>query len=293
MIKAESEMAFGDDERYRRWRDDRLELAQHAPTDCVELKSGRLRPAARAAIVDRCAKYNFVVYGRTPSSADDAISQLLSLTEALGLTRLDYTDTGCADGIARLQLSRGEGAEYIPYTNRALNWHTDGYYNAPSRQVRSFVLHCVSPAEQGGINQVLDSDLAYIALREHDRRFITALSRSDVLTIPANRDHNGELIRPARTGPVFRAEANGRHLHMRYTARSRHVEWVQDEIVKRATGFLSAYLAGHPPEVKTLQLEAGQGIIANNVLHNRSRYVDHDPARLYLRARFHERVPEC
>ena len=65
-----------------------------------------------------------------------------------------------------------EDVYYIPYTNRPLNWHTDGYYNRPEEQVRGIVMHCAAESASGGENLFLDQEIAYILLRDADSRFI-------------------------------------------------------------------------------------------------------------------------
>ena len=69
-----------------------------------------------------------------------------------------------------------------------IKWHTDGYYNPPERQVRSFVLHCVHSAAQGGENRLLDHEIAYLMLRDENADFIRALSTADAMTIPERTD---------------------------------------------------------------------------------------------------------
>jgi hypothetical protein len=55
--------------------------------------------------------------------------------------------------------------------------------------------------------------------------------------------------------------------------------------------FLERLLNDDNPDVLRLRLEAGMGLVANNVLHDRSAFVD-DPAhpRLLYRARYLDRV---
>jgi alpha-ketoglutarate-dependent taurine dioxygenase len=69
---------------------------------------------------------------------------------------------------------RGERKEFIPYTDKPIRWHTDGYYNIPERTVRGMVLHCVQSAASGGENQLLDHEIAYILLRDENPDFIRA-----------------------------------------------------------------------------------------------------------------------
>ena len=44
-------------------------------------------------------------------------------------------------GISPITVRDGPGpaGAFIPYTNRAIKWHTDGYYNPPERTIRAIV----------------------------------------------------------------------------------------------------------------------------------------------------------
>ena len=74
---------------------------------------------------------------------------------------------------------------YIPYSNKALKWHTDGYYQ-DSEIVRSFVLHCVNAPESGGQLSLLDPEMLYILLADTNPDWIKALEDPECFTIPAN-----------------------------------------------------------------------------------------------------------
>lgn len=78
---------------------------------------------------------------------------------------------------------------------------------------------------------------------------------------------------------------------MRYTARTRSIEWNDDAPTRAAVACLEAVLDGASPHVLQLRLEAGMGVVANNVLHDRAAFTD-DPARprLLYRARYLDRV---
>ena len=65
-------------------------------------------------------------------------------------------------------------------------------------------------------------------------------------------------------------------LHMRYTARTRSIEW-KDEPRVRAARPSSSGCCRRSPHVFRLRLAPGMGILCNNVLHDRSGFVD-DPA---------------
>ena len=107
------------------------------------------------------------------------------------------------DGITSLQVMPAKSKRgYIPYTNKRLLWHTDGYYNDESRKVRAFVLHCVRDAASGGETALLDPEILYIRLRDDFPDLLRALCGDDAFSIPADHATHGSG-RPAFTGPVF------------------------------------------------------------------------------------------
>jgi hypothetical protein len=115
----------------------------------------------------------------------------------------------------------------------------------------------------------------------------------DAMTIPARADDDG-IARPAQSGPVFSVRPIDGSLHMRYTARTRSIEWKADAATRAAVACLEALLGldgpGSPWILRT-RLDAGMGIVGHNVLHDRTGFGD-DPAqpRLLYRARFLDRV---
>ena len=60
----------------------------------------------------------------------------------LGLRRLDANWLADEDGISQIAVrdgSAGSAADFIPYTERAIQWHTDGYYHPQQRRIRAMV----------------------------------------------------------------------------------------------------------------------------------------------------------
>ncbi len=294
---AASPFDLSDAAAYRRWRDAKLAAC---PRDAGELivdvaDPFALTPRERDALLERCARTNMAVY-RGPASAADA-SLPRALGRQLGLERLDANWLAEEDGISHIAVSdRSDGGGrggFIPYTDRAIRWHTDGYYHPAGRRIRGMILHCVRPAAEGGVNALLDHELAYIALRDADPAHVAALMADDAMTIPAREDEDGAVARAAQSGPVFSLDEGGA-LHMRYTARTRSIVWKADAATRAAVAALEAFLAGDAAPVLRLKLEAGMGIVANNVLHERTAFVD-DPARprLLYRARYLDRVAAC
>jgi alpha-ketoglutarate-dependent taurine dioxygenase len=197
------------------------------------------------------------------------------------------------DGISPLSVvgaeERGERKEFIPYTDKPIRWHTDGYYNVPERTIRGLILHCVQSAASGGDNQLLDHEMAYIALRDENPDFVRALSAPDAMTIPARMDDDG-VARAAQSGPVFSVNADGT-LHMRYTARTVSIAWKEDALTQAALAALNLLLANPTPWTLYGRLEPGMGLLCNNVLHDRSGFAETpEKRRLLYRARYYERV---
>lgn len=235
------------------------------------------------------------IYRSSMTAADTDIPRRIG--QQLGLDRLDANWLADDDGISSIAVSAsgpassgGDRAAFIPYTDRPIKWHTDGYYHPPARRIAAMILHCVAPAREGGVSGLMDPDMAYIALRETDPEGVRALMAPDAMTVPERADAAG-VARAAQSGPVFSVTHGGRVLHMRYTARTRSIEWKADDATRAAVAFLEQLLAGDAPALFRIRLEAGMGVVCNNVLHDRSEFVD-DPQRprLLYRARYLDRI---
>lgn len=255
----------------------------------VEIRNPKaLSPGEHKRLLALCHKTNMAIWaGLSGQDADKEIIRRLGL--AFGLRDLDHNM--CADDDAITSLTVRSDAlhqGYIPYSNRPIAWHTDGYYNRLDRQIHALLLHCVRPAEEGGENELLDHEIVYLRLRDENPDYIRALMHPQAMTIPAN-EVAGEQLRPARSGPVFAIYPDG-HLHMRYTDRSRSIEWLDDALLQEALTSLKRILKTPSPWHFKGKLEAGQGVLCNNVLHTRSGFKDGQQARLLYRARYYDRI---
>jgi hypothetical protein len=152
------------------------------------------------------------------------------------------------------------------------------------------LLHCVRAAASGGANLLMDHELAYIAVRDADPRWVGALMAGDAMSIPARHGQAG-VERDAQAGPVFAVDGDSGALHMRYTARTRSIEWKDDALTGDAAAFLREQLDGGAASPFGLTLQPGMGLVGHNVLHARTAFVD-DPAqpRLLYRARYLDRI---
>jgi len=279
------------DAAYRRWRDQKLAGYPGNPGDLVvEIRDPRaLTQTEFEALRQRCRKANMALYaGQTGTDPDPEIP--LALARRFGLQRIDRNWLADDNGLTSLTV-RDDGLRnhYIPYTSRAINWHTDGYYNIAGRQIRALILHVVQRAARGGENALLDHEIAYLLLRDENPDYIRALMAPGVLTIPP-RIEDGKVARREEPGPVFSIDADG-NLHMRYTIRVSNVVWADDPLTKEALACLQRILNSDSPYIFRGLLEPGMGLISNNVLHDRAAFSDDaDHKRHYYRARYLERL---
>ncbi len=282
-----------DADAYRCWRDARLAAAPTRLADLiVEARDPRrLTETEHAAILDRCRRANMAIYaGQTGDDPDKSIP--VGLGAQFGLARLDHNRGADEDAVTSLKVQTdARHSAYIPYSDRPIAWHTDGYYNTPETQIRGLLLHCVHPAAEGGSNALLDHEIVYCLVRDRDPNYIRALMHPDCMAIPANggdESFPGEL-RPERSGPVFSIGPDGR-LHMRYTNRNRNIRWRDDPLTLAAVDCLKSVL--HTPTDWHFdgRLEPGWGLICNNVLHTRTGFSDGPVPRLLYRARYYDRI---
>ena len=286
--------ALDDDTAYRRWRDQKLACYPRRVEDLiVEVRNPCDLRASEAAELRRvCRLANMAIYASPLAGVADK-NFPRRLGAQLGLVHHVANPLADDDGVSSLEVVPGKMTRgYIPYSNQRLLWHTDGYYNAMSNSIRAFILHCVQSAGDGGVNRLLDHEIAYILLRDAHPDYVRALAAADVMTIPANTEQGIET-RPARTGPVFSVDAASGSLHMRYTARTRSIEWQSDASTRAALQFLEQLLAGDSRYVFTHRLAGGEGLVCNNVLHDRTAFTlatGDRPGRLIYRIRYRDRI---
>ncbi len=252
----------------------------------VEIRNPRaLTASEHAALMLRIRQWNMALYAGAALEADPEIPRLVG--RQFGLTRIDANWLAGEDGISNISV-HGEGTPegYIPYTNRPIKWHTDGYYNPPERLIYGMLLHCIYSAQEGGNNQLMDHEMAYLLLRDQNPEHIQALMQPDAMVIPERVDEV-DGVRPQQGGPVFSVHATTGKLHMRYTARTRSIAWKQDEATRAAVTALEAILAQPSPYILEVRLEPGMGLLCNNVLHNRTGFTDNpDKPRQLYRVRY-------
>ncbi|MGD8582373.1 MAG: TauD/TfdA family dioxygenase [Gammaproteobacteria bacterium] len=277
---------------YMAWRDWKLEQRPYIDELLVPLENPfNLRDEEKKQIKALCRRCNAVIYKVSDSEQITNKALVHQLGMQLGLSHLDDNLRSDEDDITSLTVKEQAGTQYIPYTNRPLSWHTDGYYNTPQHQVRGFILHCAQPAAEGGENQLIDHELVYLRLRDQNPAYIAALMHPEAMTIPPNVAEGSE-IRGASSGPVFSVDSLTGSLHMRYSARKRNIEWRDDALTREAADCITQVL-----DIDELtyiyRLKVGEGVVCNNILHKRNGFNDsQDEKRLMYRARYYDRIAD-
>ena len=276
---------------YREWRAAKLNSYPRCVNELAISINGLtdLNDSAKVAIRANCRRANMAIYSCRDTTVDGAA--IRAFAGHFGLRRLDHHLCANEDGVAELTVAHADKrTRYAPYSQRGLSWHTDGYYNERSRQVNAVILHCAQHAVAGGKSALLDPEIAYIRLRDENPKYIAAFEHPACMTIPANVE-DGVETRPEVTGPVFSYDQPGGIMHMRFSARKRNIRWRDDRITTAAREFLSELLSDEEGPAFHYDLQPGQGIISNNVLHNRTAFEDGpDQKRLLYRARFFDRI---
>ncbi len=293
-ISEDSPFDLSDEKVYSLWCSDRSRFRSPAIGDLLVTIDNpyQLSDTEHQAITERCKNYNMAIYQISDTDAQDK-TLVHKLGEQLALVNLDANLRSDEDSVSSLEVRSQSGNQYIPYTNKALSWHTDGYYNYLDKQIHGILMHCVRPAAEGGVNSLLNPEDVYIAIRDENPAYIAALMHPEAMTIPDNVEA-GQVIRKAQSGPVFMVKdpvgSRAGRLHMRYSARKRNIIWRDTEDTHNAVEMINCLLADEENILK-IGLRAGQGIVCNNVLHNRSGFTDNDTQkRLVYRARYYDAV---
>ena len=133
---------LNNDDFYRQWRDIKLTgYPQTLGELVVELNDPRkLTESEHQKLLSLCQKTNMAVYaGKTGDDPDPEIP--LSMGRAFKLLELDHNWLADKTGLTSLKVvNDGARQNFIPYSNRAINWHTDGYYNTENKQIHGLNL---------------------------------------------------------------------------------------------------------------------------------------------------------
>ncbi|SMM99967.1 hypothetical protein SPONL_1002 [uncultured Candidatus Thioglobus sp.] len=249
----------------------------------------RLTDAEKNKMQALCRYNNFALF--EIAAQENTPEAIVQLNQQFGLVDYDQHLYVQNDGLAHItQSDKQQQAEFIPYTDKAIGWHTDGYYNADDNRIRAFSLFCVNPASVGGVNQWIDLQMAYILLREDNAEVVEALSHPQAMTIPAHIV-DGTTRREVSVGSIFFIDEPTNELSMRYTQRKRNIEFYNSTEVKQAVELLDELLNANTSHHFEHAMQTNQGLICNNILHKRSAFTDNsETPRLLLRGRYTNRI---
>ncbi|MDG2394747.1 TauD/TfdA family dioxygenase [Candidatus Thioglobus sp.] len=278
-------------DKYQYWRDEKLAKSVSDIDNCtVEInKPEQLSTAEKDKLLTLCRYNNFAIF-QTPQ-LQDYESKLVSFNQQLNLVDFDQHLYVKNQGLARITPSeQKDQAEFIPYTDRAIGWHTDGYYNASEHRIRAFTLFCVNAAESGGENQWIDHQMVYLLLREENPDITKALTHPKAMSIPEHKVA-GVVRRKTSTGPIFFIDEITEQLSMRYTQRKKNINLYNSTEIKQAVKKLDELLNTNSPYHFSHRMHSNQGIICNNILHKRSAFTDNQASpRLMLRGRYFNQI---
>lgn len=276
---------------YQAWRARKLRYREELTATTVyslDPESG-LPDSMRDQIEKQVVAFNFVVFESTDQLGK---SEFLALNRQFGLQDLDVNLGADEDKVTSLQVvsESDERSQYIPYTSRGMNWHTDGYYNPDGRRISAFALYCVHQSERGGGNFLFDHEMMYLLIRDEAPNLLEALMCDDMMCIPANVQGN-RVIRAEETGPVFSLQPETCALNMRYTSRPHNIVWKSDRLSATALNRVREILMDGKTMVE-IKLRERQGIVCNNILHGRQAFQNGAdmPPRLVYRARYYDAI---
>jgi len=289
--KEQSMLETFQQQQYETWRDEKLANYRSKPESLfIEINNPlQLSSAEKKAIADNCRSNNLSFIKVKPN--DDTRGSIHSINAQLGLVDFDQHLCVEDDGLVVIEdTNTPKKVGYVPYSNKALNWHTDGYYNPMNALVGAFSLYCIESSSKGGNNHWIDPEMLYIHFRERNPDIICALSQPAALTIPERREDD-KIVREASIGPVFFIDKASQKPKMRFTQRKRNIHWLDSGEISDALCALNDFLDSDTEIHHMYKLAAGEGLVCNNVLHNRSAFIDsNQQKRKLLRGRYKNSV---
>ena len=270
---------------YRRWRDHKLACFSSDVNELmVEIKNPLKLTSSEIKLSSKIISQSNLLFFELGPNNNDIRSSLMILAKQFGMGHFEILESSEKSGLTKIEVSSVSQAksEYIPYTNKSLNWHTDGYYNEINDPILSWLLFCHSNSSNGGDNKFMDHEIAYILFNDRSAD-IDDLMSSDAFTIPENTQ-NG---RKAVSSYVFRLLDN--KLHMKFSMREKNIIW-RDEI-KASSELLKTIIKENESYQIKYKLKPNQGVISNNVIHMRSSFTNtSNKNRLLYRLRSKKRI---
>ena len=212
----------------------------------------------------------------------NAQADLMNFAQSIGMETYDTNNIHNSPISLIMSLETKNALNYIPYTNKKLNWHTDGYYD--EKPIFSWLLHCEEPAYSGGENYLLDHELA---IREYIIKYdnLESLSSLDAFTVPGNTHAN----RGETKGYICNNDNEYKKFHMKFSMREKNMKL--NEQSKTAIMRMKKIIKEDCKKYcLTYKLSKNEGIVSNNILHGRNSFEDGKAMRKLYRIRSYERI---
>ena len=273
---------------YKNWRQTKLELYPlNISKFSIPLDINNFQKKDLDLIKFNMNKYNFALYNFESKLTNNELENFCTMLNLNNSISNLFSDSNNISEIKdHKDTNNNQMGEYIPYTNKPLNWHTDGYYYPLNNSVKSFLLHCVNPAHRGGENLLLDHEILYILIRDHNPSYIKILMENNIMGIPRNKN-NAESTNI--NGPVFFID-DEYSLNMRFTSRQQNIVWKKSDIIDKIKKFIFNFVESDTKYITKILLKKNQGYIANNILHKREKFFDNKNKRLLKRIRFSKKL---
>ena len=274
-------------EDYKRWKDNKLAtFTKNLDELTVQITSpNAISKPEKSMVISLLENHNIVFFHIDRVKQTDK-STIKNFASQIGLSNYELDSQSDKDGLTEIKDIKitEKSSEYVPYTTKELNWHTDGYYTDQKNSVLSWLLFCKTSAESGGINKYLDHEIAYILFNNKSKR-LEDLMLNDTCCIPENSITNRKEV----FNPVFMFK--NKRLHMKFSMRKKNIIWNKNSL--QAIDVLKSIIKDSSQYHITKKLDTGMGVITNNVIHMRTAFTNsRNKNRLLYRLRSKKRVTE-
>ena len=274
-------------EDYKRWKDNKLAtFTKNLDELTVQITSPNAISKPEKSMVISLLENHNIVFFHIDRVKQTNKSTIKNFASQIGLSNYELDSQSDEDGLTEIKdiKTTEKLSEYVPYTTKELNWHTDGYYTDQKNSVLSWLLFCKTSAESGGINKYLDHEIAYILFNNKSKRLMD-LMLDDTCCIPENSITNRKEV----FNPVFMFK--NKRLHMKFSMRKKNIIWNKNSL--QAIDVLKSIIKDSSEYHITKKLDTGMGVITNNVIHMRTAFTNsRNKNRLLYRLRSKKRVTE-
>ena len=272
-------------EDYKRWKDKKLEsFTRNIDHLTVQVSNpNSISKPEKNKVISLLRSNNLAFFNIDNISYKDK-SSIKRFAFQIGLGDYEFDSRSDDDGLTEIKEHKHNDkiSEYIPYTTKELNWHTDGYYNNKDNSILSWLLFCNTQSEKGGVNKYLDHEISYILFNDVSNK-IKDLMLENTCCIPENLMTKRKKV----LNPVYMFDDE--KLHMKFSMRKKNIIW--NDASLKAINILKSIIEDSSEYHITKKFTEGEGVITNNVIHKRTAFTNSENKnRLLFRLRSKRRV---